>query len=149
MARLRLLVLAWAVVIGLDAVKGAGAAAQDSGAGAPAETPMSADAFERFSTGKTLTYAQDGVIFGTEFYGPGRRVLWAFAEQDCQEGTWYPKDDLICFAYGKTTAAQCWIFFQDTNGLTAQFVSPDGIGNPVEVAPSASPLGCSGPEVGV
>ncbi len=43
-----------------------------------ADAPMTAAEFEAYATGKTLTYAVGGEVYGAEQYLPGRRVLWAF-----------------------------------------------------------------------
>ena len=51
-----------------------------------AETPMTGAEFEAYSTGKTLTYAQGGVVWGTEEYKANRRVMWAFTDAECREG---------------------------------------------------------------
>lgn len=114
-----------------------------------AEPPITAAEFEAFVTGKTLNYATDGAVFGTEFYQPNRRVLWAFTADECHEGRWYPKDDAICFAYDDLDGPQCWLFFQNGTRMTAQFVGPDGLGTSADVTESASPLSCLGPDIGV
>lgn len=114
-----------------------------------AESPLTASEFEAATTGKTMNYAAGVVVFGTEFYQPGRKVLWAFTSEECHEGTWYPQDDAICFAYDDLDGPQCWLFFQTEAGLTAQFIGPDGVGEPASVSESAAPLSCMGPEVGV
>lgn len=73
-------------------------------AAAMAETPMDGAAFERYTEGRTLSFNAGGVPYGIEQYLPGRRVLWAFVGQECQEGVWYERGDMICFAYDKTSA---------------------------------------------
>ncbi len=42
-----------------------------SGVAFAAETPMSGAEFEAYATGRTLTYAERGVIYGIEEYLPG------------------------------------------------------------------------------
>lgn len=113
------------------------------------DKPLTAAEFEAAVTGKTMDYAASGVIFGTEFYQTGRKVLWAFTREECHEGKWYPQDDAICFAYDDLDGPQCWLFFRTAAGLTAQFIGPDGLGDPAQVSQSAAPLSCMGPEVGV
>jgi hypothetical protein len=49
-----------------------------------AEGPVTADQFEAHVTGKTLTYARGGAIFGIEQYLPGRKVRWQFTADTCQ-----------------------------------------------------------------
>lgn len=114
-----------------------------------ADTAMSAPEFERYSTGRTLSYAYGGSIFGTEQYLPGRRVIWAFAGEECRSGSWYPQDGDICFVYDDDGTPQCWQFFQGPGGLRAQFMDdPDG-SELSEVAQTPDPLSCPGPDVGV
>ncbi|QUS34884.1 hypothetical protein [Falsirhodobacter algicola] len=113
-----------------------------------AQAPLSAAEFERFATGRTLSYALGGQTFGTERYLPGRRVVWAFEGDECQYGRWYPQDDQICFAYDGEEP-QCWTFWEDGGGLAARYMNhPDG-GGLSEVTRATEPLHCPGPEVGV
>src|SRR5690606_20167157 len=49
-------------------------------------TPMTAEEFDSYATGKTLTYSQYGQIFGTEEYLPNRRVRWQVTGDLCQYG---------------------------------------------------------------
>lgn len=115
----------------------------------PATTPMSAEAFEAYTTGKTMTYAQGGEIFGTEQYLPGRRVRWAFTQDECKIGHWYPQDELICFVYEDQSAPQCWAFWQEPGGLRARF-NDDPAGTELsEVRQTTEPMSCAGPDVGV
>ncbi|WP_149142874.1 hypothetical protein [Gemmobacter caeruleus] len=112
------------------------------------EAPMDAAAFEAYATGKTLTYAEGGAIFGTEQYLPGRRVRWAFTGDICKIGHWYEADRLICFVYEDRDDPQCWQFWRDAGGLRARFQGdPQGTELSV-VRESAGPLQCSGPDVG-
>ena len=121
-----------------------------SGVAALAETPMDGAAFERYTTGRTLSFNAGGVPYGIEQYLPGRRVLWAFIGQECQEGIWYERGDMICFAYDDYPEDQCWHFFETERGLRAVFQGPDGPSTElVEVEQSSVPLICEGPGVGV
>jgi hypothetical protein len=114
-----------------------------------AAAPMTPGEFEAYTTGRTLTYAQDGEVYGTEEYLPGRRVRWAFAEGECEIGRWYEQDGWICFAYESTPEPQCWQFFRGDAGISAQFMG-DATGSPLsELAQSDAPLNCPGPDVGV
>jgi hypothetical protein len=113
-----------------------------------AETPLSGAEFEAYTTGKTLTFASQGQVYGAEQYLPGRRVKWAFTEDICREGTWYEDAGQICFVYDYDPTPQCWIFWQD-GGLRARFVSTDSGTELHEVSQSTGPLPCAGPEVGV
>lgn len=112
------------------------------------ETPMSGAEFEAYTTGKTLTFASGGQVYGAEQYLPGRRVMWAFTEDICRVGVWYEEAGQICFVYDYDPVPQCWIFWQD-GGLRARFVSGESGTELYEVSQSPGPLPCAGPEVGV
>jgi hypothetical protein len=113
-----------------------------------AETPMTGAEFEAYATGKTLTYAYGGQIFGTEEYLPGRKVRWAFTEDVCQFGKWYEKGTQICFLYeNDLTDENCWEFFKTPSGIRALFM--DGGTELSEVEQTHDGLGCPGPDVGV
>ncbi|MCC5971833.1 MAG: hypothetical protein JJU15_17980 [Pararhodobacter sp.] len=115
-----------------------------------AEERMDGDSFEAYTTGRTLSFSIEGVPYGVEQYLPGRRVLWAFLGEDCQEGTWYERDSMICFVYDANPAEQCWSFYRSETGLRAVFEGPDGPGTELyEVEQSSRPLTCEGPGVGV
>jgi hypothetical protein len=113
-----------------------------------AQTQMTADEFEAYSTGKTLTYARDGMIWGIEQYLPGRRVVWAFTAEECREGVWYEDQSAICFVYEDDGPPQCWDFYLQAGGLSARYLGdPDSL--PLsEVAQSDGPMPCAGPDVG-
>lgn len=113
------------------------------------EDPLSAGAFEARTTGQTLTYGLGGEVFGTEQYLPGRRVIWAFAGQGCQHGTWEDSDGLICFRYEGDPDPACWQFFDNEGRLVARLNSdPEGL--PLEeLAQSPEPMSCPGPDTGV
>ena len=116
---------------------------------AVAAEPLTGAEFESYATGKTLTYAFQGDIWGTEQYLPGRKVIWAFEGEDCKRGSWYEEADNICFLYEDRTDAQCWQFFHDGKGLRAHFAG-DPAGAPLsELAQSSDAMPCPGPEVGV
>lgn len=115
-----------------------------------AETPMDAESFERYTTGHTLTFSHEGMPYGTEQYLPGRRVIWAFMGEDCEEGRWYPRGEMICFEYDTYHIEQCWHFYRSERGLRAVFQGPDGPATELyEAERSTAPLLCEGPDVGV
>ena len=115
-----------------------------------AETPMNAEEFEAHVEGRTLTFSFMGEAYGVEQYLPGRRVLWAFIGDACQEGIWYQREDMICFAYEVTPDEQCWHFYRTETGLRGVFVGADGPGTELyEVENSAAPMSCPGPGLGV
>ena len=113
-------------------------------------TPMTAEEFDAYVTGRTLTYGIGGTAYGIEQYLPGRRVLWAFVADECREGVWYPQGQEICFVYDyDPDNPQCWLFWQSEDGLVAQFMNDGGMTELVEVDQSDGPLTCAGPLVGV
>jgi hypothetical protein len=114
-----------------------------------ADVPLSADEFEAFSTGRTLSYALGGQVYGTEQYLPGRRVLWAFEGEECREGRWYDADPQICFVYELGSTPQCWTYFRDDGGLKALFAGDPPGSQAASVADVPGPLDCPGPQVGV
>ena len=117
--------------------------------GAVAETPLSAGAFERLVTGRTLTYSRGGVAFGVEDYLSDRRVRWSFLDGTCQEGRWYEAGDLICFVYEEIPTPQCWSFFLDGGALSARFENDPAAQEVYRTSVAPEPLHCPGPRVGV
>lgn len=110
---------------------------------------MTAEEFEAYATGKTLTYAREGLVWGTEQYLPGRKVIWAFTADICREGYWYEDQGAICFVYEDDGLPQCWDFYLEANRLSARFLG-DIEGVPLsEVAQTDGPMPCAGPDVGV
>lgn len=116
---------------------------------ASGDVPLSADEFEAYTTGKTLTFAADGQVYGVEEYLDGRRVRWAFLEDQCQDGFWYPQGEMICFVYDAIPDPQCWTFFDGGGGLIAEFQGEVLETTLFETRQSPEPLMCLGPEVGV
>ncbi len=114
-----------------------------------AETPMSGAEFEAYSTGRTLTYAESGRIYGIEEYLPGRRVRWAFTEDECRDGYWYEDEEAICFVYEDNPVPQCWSFTRSPTGLLARFLGTENGRELYEAQQSNEPLVCLGPDVGV
>jgi hypothetical protein len=114
-----------------------------------AETPMSAEDFAARVEGRTLTYSWGGAPFGTEQYFPNRRVAWAFTDDICVYGRWYPQGEEICFVYDDRPDPQCWLFFDRAGRLVAQFMGEGDGGLVSEVAQAETPMTCPGPEVGV
>lgn len=112
--------------------------------------PMTADEFEAYTTGRTLTFHFEGAPYGVEQYMPGRRVLWAFIGDECADGVWYPRSDMICFLYDRNPDEQCWHFFRTNDGMRGVFVGADGPGTELyEVKNTTTPMPCQGPGVGV
>lgn len=118
-------------------------------AGPALAQPLTIEEFEAYATGRTLTYAIGGQVYGAEQYLPGRRVLWAFRGDECRKGYYYEAEGEICFVYEHDPTPQCWTFEKRATGLSARF-SGDPPGSELsEVAQTPDPLICAGPEVGV
>ncbi len=119
-------------------------------AAALADDRMTAEEFEDYTTGQTLTFSFHGVPYGVEQYLPGRRVIWAFMGDSCQEGSWYEADGNICFVYDHAPVEpQCWSFWRTEDGLRALFAGEGSTTELYEVQRSRTPLICEGPDVGV
>lgn len=114
-----------------------------------AETPLSAEAFEAYVTGQTITYQQYDYVFGIEEYLPGRQVRWSVAPDLCQYGTWYPEGENICFVYEDDPTPHCWTFRLLGGLLTA--LSTDALPGAelTEIDRNDRGLACPGPDVGV
>jgi len=112
-------------------------------------TPLSGEAFEAEVTGRTLTYSENGTVYGAEQYLPGRRVLWRFVGEECQPGRWFPRGDAICFTYDADLQEHCWRFWRDGDALTARLITDGPEVALSRIAQSVQPLACNGPEVGV
>lgn len=111
--------------------------------------PMTGAEFEALVTGRTLTYASGGQVYGTEQYKPDRKVIWAFTADECREGYWYEAGEDICFVYEDPNNPQCWLFYNGPDGLRARFIG-DPAGSELSVVDqSPGPMSCMGPEVGV
>lgn len=113
-----------------------------------AETPMTAEEFDRYSKGKTLFYSSDGQRYGAEEYLDRRRVRWSFLDGQCKEGSWYASGSDICFVYEDNPDPQCWQFFSAPGGLTARFVGDDRT-TLYEMETSDDEMLCLGPQIGV
>ncbi|MEM6310444.1 MAG: hypothetical protein AAF754_10370 [Pseudomonadota bacterium] len=109
---------------------------------------MSADEFERYTEGKTLTYVENGFAYGVEEYLPGRRVRWSFLDGRCSDGVWYEEAGGICFVYENNPDPQCWSFRASPRGLVADFIGDDAP-RLYEAQNLDEEMLCLGPEVGV
>lgn len=115
---------------------------------AAADTVMTPEEFEAWSTGQTLDYSIAGAFWGSERHLPGRRTLDADAEGPCTKGRWYPQGDAICFTYDISPGPHCWRFLRHQGTVLAELVGgPDPLVAEVTLAPE--PLACPGPDVGV
>ena len=116
---------------------------------AAADRPLTAEAFERHTTGKTLSYASPMGPFGAEDYLPDRRVRWSYLDGECIDGSWYPEGDQICFVYDGLSAPQCWSFYLRGGRLMAMFENDPSSTTLYETAEMSEPLLCLGPKIGV
>lgn len=118
---------------------------------APEGAPMTAEEFDAYTLGRTLSYAIQGSPYGIEEYLPGRRVRWTFVGDECQDGRWYERAGNICFIYDNAPDnEQCWRFYPTDRGMRAVFQSSEGPTTELyEVQEFNGPLACMGPGVGV
>ncbi|NJM83978.1 MAG: hypothetical protein HC844_17380 [Tabrizicola sp.] len=117
--------------------------------GLRAETILTPEEFDALSVGKTLSYAQDGQIYGREMHFPGRQVRIAIPGRECGKGTWFARGTEICFVYEGLPNEHCWTFRRDGDRLLAHGSAANGDSPPSEVTLSDAPLSCPGPDVGV
>lgn len=118
---------------------------------AMADTPLNGPAFDALVTGNTLTFSAEGGAFGTEYYAPNQRVIWAFAGQDdCLNGRWYekpsPTGPQICFTYENDPTPKCWHVYSENGVIRADYMTQPGTTVLFEVTES-TPLVCGGPGV--
>ncbi len=116
---------------------------------ARAEAPLSAEAFDAYVTGFTITYQQEDLVFGIEEYLPDRRVRWSVAPGHCLYGIWYPDGEDICFVYEDNPNPHCWTFRMRGGRLAAEMDGAMPGSDLVETDRSTTPLPCPGPDVGV
>jgi len=112
---------------------------------------MSAEEFERYTTGKTLFFSLNGQDYGVERYHENRRVEWSFLDGECRPGVWYEADGFICFAYEGWDTHQCWSFERTPTGLIATFSEPNeqGLQNEYFAYEKDEEMVCLGPDIGV
>jgi hypothetical protein len=120
-----------------------------SAAAASADKALNEQEFDARTLGRTITYSADGDVYGMEQYLPGHKVLWSFADGDCQPGTWFENAGQICFDYGPDMALQCWKFLDTAEGLRAQYQGDEQNQPLATLTESSEPLQCNGPDVGV
>ena len=111
--------------------------------------PLSAEAFDRLTQGRTLYYFSNGSAYGVEQYRPNRRVTWSFLDGQCQEGSWYQEGDFICFDYFSGQGPQCWKFFMEGSQLRAVFGDGSQDSSPYVADEAPEDMTCLGPKVGV
>lgn len=116
---------------------------------AAAQDTMSAEEFDAYTLGKTLFYGRGGETYGAEIYRENRRVEWSFLDGQCQEGTWYEQDGLICFTYVDIPEPQCWSFERGDRGLIARFENQSDRTELYEAQDQDQEMLCLGPKIGV
>lgn len=110
-----------------------------------AQTPMTAEEFDRYTQGKTLTFGTLGdEAYGVEQYLSNKRVIWSFLDGNCQYGEWYQDGANICFTYDFDPTPQCWQFFAEGSGLRAIFMNTPNTSVLYEALDDAEPLICDG-----
>jgi hypothetical protein len=119
------------------------------GTPALADPPLTAEAFDALTQGRTMTWAEFGSVYGVEQYLPGRRVRWTVLGDDCTAGHWYAEGAMICFVYEDRPDPICWEMTQSATGLLARHSSRPAGAEPVVIEDSAEDMACFGPEVGV
>lgn len=119
-----------------------------AGAAGAAE-PMTAADFDAYVSSKTLTWSQYGSVFGIEEYLPNRKVRWKTSPEECQYGSWYERDRMICFVYEYSPGEHCWTFWTEEDGLKALSQGALEGSELTEVDQSPEPLNCPAPLVGV
>lgn len=113
-----------------------------------AEVPLTAEAFDALTQGRTMTWAEFGQVYGVEQYLPGRRVRWTVLGEDCQLGHWYPEGEMICFRYETDPDPACWTITRSGADLHARHAGTAANSAPVVVQETSEPMACFGPEVG-
>ncbi|MES2914752.1 MAG: hypothetical protein V4753_06500 [Pseudomonadota bacterium] len=114
-----------------------------------AEPPLTAEDFDALTLGRTMTWAENGTVYGVEQYLPGRRVRWSGVGEGCTLGHWYADGPAICFKYENDLEPDCWIMTRSDTGLDASYAPNPSGADPVVVEETAGPPACLGPEVGV
>ena len=115
-----------------------------------AAEPVTPEAFEAMSEGRTLHFFRDGAPFGDEQFFTGRRSLWRFADGTCEPGRWAAEGEQICFVYDSDPAPICWLFRSDGPRFLAELADEsEAAGFTLEldrIVPE--PLPCPAPDLG-
>lgn len=112
--------------------------------------PMTGAEFEAYATGRTLDFAMNGEVYGTEQYLPNRRVRWAFRDGECLNGFWYEKRPReICFVYEGNIGEQCWHYSATETGMIAEFLGASDSPDVYVAGDNPDGLYCRGPDLGV
>jgi len=109
---------------------------------ASAETPLTAEAFERLVEGRTMDTHDSSGRYGVETFLPGRRAIWRDADR-CLQGSWRPEGALICFDYEGEPQPYCWAY-EDGDGFLVAWYDGDRSGEPILLYPSQDLVTCEG-----
>ncbi|MQY43403.1 hypothetical protein GG681_12180 [Epibacterium sp. SM1969] len=111
--------------------------------------PLTGQAFDAYTQGKTLFFNSHGQPYGAETYLRNRRVRWSYLDGDCKEGHWFPVGAQICFVYDGNDTPQCWNMNLSDSGLSAIIEDESGRTELNEAAANGREQICPGPDVGV
>ena len=91
---------------------------------AAAQDRMTADAFDAYVTGRTITFSTaTNPTYGIERYLPGRRVMWSDFGGTCQYGVWFESKGDICFRYEHDPEHKCWTIYNEPGGLRGVYTT--------------------------
>ena len=111
---------------------------------AAAQEGMTADEFDAYVTGRTITFSTvTNPSFGVERYLPGRRVMWSTFDGICQYGVWFESKGDICFRYDGDPEHKCWTIFDDPAGLRGVYTTNPNTTVIYEVPDQEDPLICN------
>lgn len=108
------------------------------------DTPLTAEAFDALTLGKTMDTASGGTVYGIETFLPGRRVVWRDARR-CVEGQWQQVADEICFTYAdKPDRPVCWLYFDRGDRIEGRHSAALPGSDPIVLTPGDGPISCDG-----
>lgn len=111
---------------------------------AAAEEPMTAEEFEDYVTGRTITFrTASNPSFGVERYLPGRRVMWSTFNGICRYGVWFESKGDICFRYDHDPEHKCWTIYDEPGGMRGVFTTRPNTTVIFEVPEREDPLICN------
>ena len=67
---------------------------------------------------------------------------------ECLNGEWFARGDLICFNYGTELDPQCWHFIKNSSGYVARAEGSSADLDIFMYNIDTKPLDCKGPAVG-
>ena len=87
-------------------------------------------------------------FFGAEQFYTRRRTLWMNGINECLDGEWFARGNLICFNYGVENDPQCWHFIKNSAGYAARAEGTSAEFDIFMYNIDTKPLDCKGPAVG-